>query len=319
MWTQLQLRNRPSSPWRLGRCIASLPAAVLLLASSGAELAVADSYEVHADLDFSVRDEGYDGFDQVLEGECCIRATTFQTFRIRGVAEFDLSSLPTGLAITSVTLRLTLVSGTGNNAADFFVFGGDGMATVEDGHRTDVPILENLEVVTSVVDINHQALVSLVQSRYEQGAWTGILFKLTLEHEAQFRDLEFAANGSNRALLLIEASPAPSPPPEVSPPGALVPFTVTRAAPGMLALAWETTAEADSYRIIMGDLGSLHLSGGVSASNAWPLACGITDVTTIIGEPASSVFLLVAGENPGGIGPLGNGAAGPRVADPDCP
>ena len=296
-------------------------AALALPCAAAAGTAGADSFVVPATLDFSVRDEGRDGFDQVLEGECCIRATIFTSFRIRGVAEFDLASLPPGLVITSATLRLVLVSGTGDNPADFYAYAADGMATAADAERTDILLAENLQIVVSPVDFGGAALNSLVQSRYQEAGSVGMVFKLTREHELSFRDLEFAANDgspSNSARLLIEALPAP-PPPEVSPPGAAVPFTVAMAGPGTLALAWEATPGADSYRLVVGDLLSLIPSGGVTELNAATMMCGIPSVTTTISEPAGSVFLLVAGDNTGGVGPLGSGTAGPRSADLACP
>ena len=158
-------------------------ATALMPILGGAGQAIADTYIVPAVVDFSVRDEGRDGFDQVLEGECCIRATIFPTFRIRGAAEFDFSSLPPGLVISSATLRLVVASGTGNNPADFFAYSADGVADVADAERTDLPLAANLQVITSVLDLNHPSLTTLVQSRYGQQGHVGILFKLTREHE----------------------------------------------------------------------------------------------------------------------------------------
>ncbi len=173
-------------------------AALLILGVGATGSAIADTYVVPAGVDFSVRDEGRDGFDQVLEGECCIRATIFTTFRIRGAAEFDLSSLPPGLVITSVTLRLYVASGTGNNPADFFAYSADGVADIADAERTDLPLAANLQVITSVLDLSHPSLTSLVQSRYAQQGHVGMLFKLTREHETSgFVDLEFVANPGN--------------------------------------------------------------------------------------------------------------------------
>jgi hypothetical protein len=147
-----------------------------------------------------------------------------------------------------------------------------------------------------------------------------MMFMLTREHELVFRDLEFAAGpGSTQlARLIIETSPAPDPPPEVAPPGSDS-FTVTLTGTGELALEWESAPGCDSYRLVAGDLTSMALSGGVTPLNAAPVLCGISDVVTLIPAPAGSIFLLVAGENAGGIGSLGSGDAGPRAADPTCP
>jgi hypothetical protein len=314
---------------RLARAPVRLPlgraAAALLLAAAAASPAAADSFVVPAALDFSVRDEGFDGFDQVLAGECCIRATAFQTARVRGAAEFDLSSLPPGLIIVSATLRLVLVSASGNFPLDFFGFDGDGMATVGDGNRTDVLLAGGVTVpgdnVLEMSGSQGSPLLALIQSHYGQGSHLGMLFRFTLE-DPVFRDMEFAAMEANPSLstrLLIEALPAPDPPPEVSPPGAAVPFTVAMAAPGLLSLAWEPTAGADSYRIVAGDLRSLAADSGVSPGNAAPVICAVPGAAMTLADPADSAFLLVAGENAGGIGPLGDGSPGPRTADPACP
>lgn len=168
----------------------------------------------------------------------------------------SISSLPAGLTITSVTLRLVLICGIGDNPADFFAYEADGVATTADAERTDILLAENLQIVTSTTDFGGAALQSLVLSRYQEAGSVGLVFRLTREHELGFRDLEFAANDaspSNSARLLIEALPLALPP-EVSPPGAAVPFTAAMAGPGTLELGWEATAGAESYRIIVGDL-----------------------------------------------------------------
>lgn len=112
----------------------------------------------------------------------------------------------------------------------------------------------------------------------------------------------------------------PAIPPEVSPPGAATPFTVSRSVPGTLDLGWQSTAGASTYRIISGDLASLASSGGVTAVNAAPLVCGVPGTTVAEAEPAGSVFLLVAGASTGGVGPLGSATGGAaRTAGTTCP
>ena len=111
----------------------------------------------------------------------------------------------------------------------------------------------------------------------------------------------------------------PALPPEVSPPGAGVPLAVAEAGPGQIQLSWETTSGATSYRIISGAVASLR-PGGVTASNAAPLACGVATTTTTQAAPAASSFLLVAAENGAGVGPLGNASGGgARGAAAVCP
>jgi hypothetical protein len=112
---------------------------------------------------------------------------------------------------------------------------------------------------------------------------------------------------------------APALPPEVSPPGAAVPFTVADAGSGNLQMSWEATSGATTYRIVAGTLASLK-PGGVTASNAAPMACGIAGTTTTLLGPSESSFLLVAGESVGGVGPLGSASGGgPRAAGAACP
>ena len=53
--------------------------------------------------------------------------------------------------------------------------------------------------------------------------------------------------------------------------------------------------------------------------NAATMMCGIPRTTTTMPVPAGSIFLLVAGQNTGGVGPLGSGTLGPRTADSTCP
>jgi len=113
-------------------------------------------------------------------------------------------------------------------------------------------------------------------------------------------------------------------PEEASPPGAVVPLTVAHTAGGpevgTLDLAWVLTPGAETYRIISGDLATLQPSGAVTAGNAAPVICGVVGLSTSIPEPAGSVFLLVAGENAIGIGPLGDPTDGPpRAAATACP
>jgi len=157
---------------------------------------------------------------------------------------------------------------------------------------------------------------SLSLSAYEGegSAWICVGYGGNFDWYAQVDDLRVRA----------DSCAGPNLPAETSPPGAVAPLTVEHTAGGpeaaTLDLAWECAVGAETYRVISGDLGTLQPSGGVTVGNAAPVVCGVAGLGTTIPEPAGSVFLLVAGENAAGIGPLGTATGGaPRAADATCP
>jgi hypothetical protein len=110
-------------------------------------------------------------------------------------------------------------------------------------------------------------------------------------------------------------------PPEVSPPGAVIPVEVGIPFPGFLELKWEPTVLADSYRVLAGDPGVLRAMSGVVPGNTDSRQCGIGATNMVIPMPPGDVFFLVAADNTAGTGPLGNGSPPmvPRQGDLICP
>jgi len=108
-------------------------------------------------------------------------------------------------------------------------------------------------------------------------------------------------------------------PAEVSPPCAATPFTVTRSTLWRLELAWQAASGAATYRIVSGSLSGLQ-PAGVTAVDSFPWACGIVGTINSVAEPGGSIFLLVAGDNAVGTGPLGDASIGTqRITSPICP
>jgi hypothetical protein len=117
------------------------------------------------------------------------------------------------------------------------------------------------------------------------------------------------------------SSARPPLPPEVSPPGAVIPLEVGIPAPGLLELKWEPTVLTDSYRLLAGDPGVLRAMSGVVPGNTDSRKCGIPGTNHLIPMPPGNVFFLVAADNTAGTGPLGIGSPpmSPRQGDLICP
>ena len=173
---------------------------------------------------------------------------------------------------------------------------------------------------------NHGAALNIITNQWIQKTWLISDF-LPVTNQMKFRFI-----AQDQLGQIIEAQvdafeirgsdvicDLPLIPGEVSPPGAATPLTLTIPAPTVVFLFWEATVNADTYRVISGNLADLETFGGVTASSAVTIECG--NVATATGHffPPGSLFYLIQGEGPDGLGPVGSGTTAPRNPDLTCP
>jgi len=182
--------------------------------------------------------------------------------------------------------------------------------------------------IESVFD-RHGTSVNIVTNQWIHKTWLLSDF-LPVTNEMTFRFIAQDQVGQILEALVdafeIRGSEAvcdvPIIPGEVSPPGAATALTLDFPFPpiSVVEVFWAATADADTYRLISGNLADLDTLGGVTAGSATPLMCGIAGTSS--GQfltAAGDVFYLVQGEGIDGVGPAGSGTTTARSPDLTCP